>query len=231
MSDVDRENNLAERQGGGHSSSRNDEPGWHGQGRLKPDPGAPAESDAALVARIAGGDESALGALFDIHGPAAYSLAYAITGEARAAEKAAADAFADFWRKARSFDPERASVAGWLAARVRDYAVAVRRSSGAKRGTGILAAASPGLLSATPTEPERAARARSVASALAGLPATQRRILELAYFGGLTTREIALELNEPVARIGENLRRALDVLRVSLGAHAAIGRGSLVTRV
>jgi RNA polymerase sigma-70 factor (ECF subfamily) len=196
------------------------------KGEMRPESGA-QESDAALVARIAGGDESALGALFDIHGRAAYSLAYAITGEAGAAEKAAADAFAELWRKARSFDPERASVAGWLAARVRDYAVAARRSNGVRRGANAVSALAPDFVGPLDAEPGRAERARMVVSALTELPATQRRILELAYFGGLTTREIALELNEPEATIDENLRRALDVLRLTLGAPGA----RVVTRV
>jgi len=70
--------------------------------------------DSALVAQAAGGDERALGELYDRYGGMSFSLACAIVGEHADAEEVVADAFAQVWRSASGFDAARGSVAAWL---------------------------------------------------------------------------------------------------------------------
>jgi RNA polymerase sigma-70 factor (ECF subfamily) len=55
-----------------------------------------------------------------------------------------------------------------------------------------------------------------VGRSLAELPEPQRRVIELAYFGGLTQTEIAAELNEPLGTIKTRMRAAMEKLRGSL---------------
>src|SRR4029450_8606111 len=84
--------------------------------------------DSALVAQAAGGDEHALGELYDRYGGMAFSLACSIVGEHADAEELVPDAFAQIWRSAGGFDPARGSVAAWVATIVRTRALDLVRS-------------------------------------------------------------------------------------------------------
>ncbi len=184
--------------------------------------GAP---DRALVVRMETGDERALGELYDRYGGMAYSLAVAIVGERADAEEVVADAFAQAWRTAGQFDPGRGSVTAWLATITRTRALDLARARGRRarilqraaleRGDGL---ASP--VAAPGHAPDRAAERQDaralVARSLADLSEPQRRVIELAYFGGLTQTEIAAELAEPLGTVKTRVRAALEKLRNAL---------------
>jgi RNA polymerase sigma-70 factor (ECF subfamily) len=153
--------------------------------------------DAQLVARIAAGDERALGSLYDAYGAVVYGLAVAITRNQELAESVVADAFAAVWREARAFDPTRRSVFAWVSSMVRALALAARRPATAaiEAGSSLLSDASP------------------VGAALARLTGPQRMAVELAYFGGLPRAEIAIRLGESESTVSTYLRTAMDALR------------------
>jgi RNA polymerase sigma-70 factor, ECF subfamily len=156
--------------------------------------------DAQLVARIAAGDERALGSLYDAYGAVVYGLAVAITRNQEVAESVVADAFATVWREARAFDPTRRSVFSWISSMVRALALTARRPTAVamEMGGTLLNDGSP------------------VGAALARLTAPQRAAVELAYFGGLPRAEIADRLGESEGTIGMYLRTAMDTLRNAL---------------
>lgn len=156
--------------------------------------------DAQLVARIAAGDERALGSLYDAYGAVVYGLAVAITRNPDVAESVVADAFAAVWREARGFDPTRRSVFAWISSMVRALALAERRPTAVaiEPGALLLADASP------------------VGAALARLSGPQRTAVELAYFAGLPRTEIAQRLGESEVTVGAYLRTAMDTLRNAL---------------
>jgi len=58
-------------------------------------------------------------------------------------------------------------------------------------------------------------------SALANLPEAQRRVLELAYFDGLSHTEIAAQLAEPLGTVKTRMRAGIQRLRGMLGTQAA----------
>ena len=180
--------------------------------------------DRALVARIETGDARALGELYDRHGRMAYSLAIVILGERADAEEVVADAFGQAWRTAGQFDPARGSVTAWLATITRTRALDLARSRGrrarvlqraAESGDGLAAPIAP-----AGHAPDRAAERQEaralVARSLAELPEPQRRVIELAYFGGLTQTEIAAELAEPLGTVKTRIRAALEKMRNAL---------------
>ncbi len=183
-----------------------------------------ALADRALVERMAGCDERALGELYDRHGGPVYSLALAIVGERADAEEVVADSFGQAWRTAEQFDPARGSVTAWLATITRTRALDLVRARG-RRARALTRAAlgnSEGL--ATPIAAgeapdrgvERQEARRQVARSLAELSEPQRRVIELAYFGGLTQAEIAAELKEPLGTVKTRIRAGMEKLRGSL---------------
>jgi RNA polymerase sigma-70 factor (ECF subfamily) len=181
--------------------------------------------DSALVAQAAAGDERALGELYDRYGGMAFSLACAIVGEHADAEEVVADAYAQVWRSASGFDPSRGSVAAWLATIVRTRALDLVRSR--KRRARVLEEAAMVtdegetlVLAPTPESPDRGAELTDVSTivrrSLAELPPPQRRVIELAYFGGLSQSEIAAQLSEPLGTVKTRMRAGMDKLRQAL---------------
>jgi RNA polymerase sigma-70 factor, ECF subfamily len=182
-------------------------------------------SDSALVAQAAAGDERALGELYDRYGGMAFSLACAIVVEHADAEEVVADAFAQVWRSASAFDPSRGSVAAWLATIVRTRALDLVRSR--RRRARVLEEAAVVtdegetlVLAPTPESPDRGAELTEtstiVRKSLAELPLPQRRVIELAYFGGLSQSEIAAHLSEPLGTVKTRMRAGMDKLRQAL---------------
>src|SRR3989441_7663586 len=185
----------------------------------------PAMPDGELVVRMVGRDERALGDLYDRHGAPVYSLALAIVGERADAEEVVVASFGRAWRTAEQFDPARGSVTAWLATITRTRALDLVRARG-RRARALTRAAvgnSEGL--AAPIAPageapdrgvERQEARRLVARSLFELSESQRRIIELAYFGGLTQTEIAAELRQPLGTVKTRMRAGLEKLRGSL---------------
>ena len=84
-------------------------------GRSAPDaPVAGLQEDQRTLARMAGGDASALADLYDWHGRAVYSLACRILRDRTEAEDITQDVFSQAWSQAAQYDAGRATVAGWL---------------------------------------------------------------------------------------------------------------------
>jgi RNA polymerase sigma-70 factor, ECF subfamily len=181
--------------------------------------------DSAVVALAAGGDERALGELYDRLGGMAFSLACAIVGEPADAEEVVADTFAQIWRSAAGFDPARGSVAAWVATITRTRALDLVRSR--KRRARVLEEAAVVtdegetlVLAPTIEAADRGAELSEtsviVRRSLSELSPPQRRVIELAYFGGLSQSEIAAQLSEPLGTVKTRMRAALEKLRQSL---------------
>jgi len=167
------------------------------------------------------GDDRALGALYDAYGHVAYGLALSITGTQVTAESAVAEAFAEAWRLAASFDASRTSVLAWLTSIVRRCALSVRQKSGV---------GSDGTVRAVKSHVAGAhvAGARA-ADALRTLTAPQREAIELSYYRGFTIGEIAAHLGEPENGARELLRSAMQEIRATLSSSAAF-EDHVVTR-
>jgi RNA polymerase sigma-70 factor, ECF subfamily len=181
--------------------------------------------DSALVQLAAGGDERALGELYDRFGGMAFSLAAAIVGEHADAEEVVADAFAQIWRSAAGFDPARGSVAAWVSTITRTRALDLVRSR--KRRARVLEEAAvvtdegetlvlAPLFEAADRGAELSETSAIVRRSLAELSAPQRRVIELAYFGGFSQSEIAAQLSEPLGTVKTRMRAAMEKLRQSL---------------
>ena len=182
-------------------------------------------TDAGLLKRLALGEDRALGELYDRHSATAYSLARAIVRDPADAEEVVAEAFAQMWRTAASFDAGRGSVAAWVTTIVRTRALDLIRAQ--RRRARVLDDAAltaddevitgaPSSADTPDRDVERAEAAALVRRSLAELPAPQRRVLELAYFGGMSQSEIAELLKEPLGTVKTRMRAGLEKLRNAL---------------
>ncbi len=177
-----------------------------------------AALDAALLARVAQGDQTAFAAFYDRLSGLMVATARRVVGDAAEAEDVVHDVFVSIWEKAGNFDPARGSPAAWAVTLVRNRAIDRVRSR-QRRGE-ILAESAPGDLGYhepggddAPLAADLAERSKVVRSALSDLPAEQRRALELAFFSGLTHEQIARRLASPLGTVKARIRRGLLSLR------------------
>ena len=89
-----------------------------------------AVDDAALIARMAQGDQSALAELYGRYVRTLLALAHGIVGSRAEAEDVIHDVFLEVWRHCAQYDPQRASVRTWLLMRVRSRSLDRLRSTG-----------------------------------------------------------------------------------------------------
>src|SRR5262249_1530372 len=167
---------------------------------------------------MAAGDERALAELYDRHGSTVYALAQAIVGERADTEEVVADAFGQAWRTPSQFDPARGSVIAWLCPIARTRALALVRARG-RRAKALERAAQQtetGFAEPADRSVERQEARELVTHSLTDLPEPQRRVIELAYFGGLTQSEIAAQLHEPLGTVKTRLRAGMEKLRDAL---------------
>jgi RNA polymerase sigma-70 factor, ECF subfamily len=174
--------------------------------------------DVPLMVRIASGDSGALGELYDRYSEVAFAVALRILHAAPEAEDIVQDVFVELWRKAGAFDRDRGSVRTWLLLMVRSRALDRKRSPAFAKSVSL--DCMPDLFSCT----EPLLDHPRVAGLLEQLPAVQREVLELGYFDGLSSSEIAGRLSIPLGTVKSRVAAALANLRSAV-ADAASGVG------
>jgi RNA polymerase sigma-70 factor, ECF subfamily len=182
------------------------------------------ETDEQLMARVAHGDVRAFEAIYHRYHRQAYWLARRITGSAGGAEEATQDAFISLWRKAASFDAQRAGLHTWLYALVR-----YRSIDSLRRGTRSplhqeLTQDTVGNIEAPERTEEQVFAIDDHDRALrlmSELPPEQREVIDLAYFAGYTQTEIAARVGIPLGTVKDRVRRGLLKLR-----RAALGESA-----
>ena len=155
--------------------------------------------------------EAAFVALFEHFAPRVKAFLMRSGSDAALAEEIVQDVMTTVWRKAHLFDPARASVATWI------FTIARNRRIDALRK---IRRPEPEDLTWGPDhEPEATdivglqQESAKLAEALGTLPEKQRLLVEKAYFGELSHREIAAETGLPLGTIKSRIRLALDRLR------------------
>jgi RNA polymerase sigma-70 factor (ECF subfamily) len=174
-------------------------------------------SDAQLVLAIARWRQDALAEAYRRHAGAVSALAARVLASRTLAEEVVQEVFLRLWHQADRFDPARGTLRSYLLAQAHGRAVDLLRSESARRG-----------------REERQHRARAeagydlehevldltvaeqVREALDTLPAEERRAITLAYFDGLTYREVAAHLDQPEGTVKSRIRNGLRRLREGL---------------
>jgi RNA polymerase sigma-70 factor (ECF subfamily) len=183
---------------------------------------APGESpDRDWSRRLVAGDEHVLREVYRACAPAVLGLATRVLGNATAAEDVLQDVFVRLWERPEAYDPERGRLRSYLLAMTHSRAVERLRAEDSQRRR--LAAArqnqAPETHAADPGRDLEARRAgTAVRHALAELPEEQREPIEMAYFGGLSYREVAVTLDEPEGTIRYRIRAGMQKMRAALQA-------------
>ena len=169
---------------------------------------------------VGDGEPGALEVIFDRHGGPAFSLAYRMCGRRSMAEDIVQDAFLSLWRSGGRYDRSRGSVRSWVLSVVHNRAIDAFRRQTVAAGRDVAdddAAARLPAAGGIEAEVERRDDARQIRTALETLPADQRQVIELAYFGGFTHSEIAKMLDLPSGTVKGRMRLGLSKLRIALG--------------
>ena len=178
-------------------------------------------ADAELAERLLSRDEEALGTVIATYGGVVFGMARRVVAEPGLAEEVAQDTFLSLWRRPGAYDPARGSLQSFLLGVARNKAIdLVRREESLKRTRDAFADSlelDPARLaphSGGPGVEER----HEVRDALAQLSPLQREAIVLAYFGGRTYREVALELEIPEGTAKTRLRDGLIRLKALMNA-------------
>ena len=177
--------------------------------------------DLELHRGVSGRDRAAFDELYRRYGGPAYGVALRVTAQELIAQEVVQEAFLALWRAPEAFDPSRGAFRSFFLALVHHRAVdAVRREERLRQRTERASNLGP-VLGEDPAEEvvEDAylgVRRKEVREALATLPADQRRVLEMAYFGGKTQVVIAAELGIPIGTVKTRTLAAMRKLRVAL---------------
>jgi RNA polymerase sigma-70 factor (ECF subfamily) len=173
-----------------------------------------------LIARLAAGDDRALAEVFDELGPAVRATALQILNGA-AADDVVQDVFVDLWCHPERFDESLGSLRTYLTLCARHRALdllrsELRRAGREERHARLLPAPRP----PSPGEEVADADTASVVRAAVGsLPPDQRRAVELAYFCGMSYRDVAVRMGIPEGTAKSRVRLALAKLETLLDHH------------
>lgn len=172
--------------------------------------------DAELMRRLAEGDEQALEALYDRYASAVMGLALKILGEREPAEEVVQEAFWRAWSRANSYRAERGAGLSWLFGIAHHLAIDLIRRGVSKRSEVVPVALKQVDRDSVEESTGAALRREQVVAALAELAPEQRQVLELAYFGGLTHRQIAEATKTALGTVHTRARLGLQKLRSAL---------------
>jgi RNA polymerase sigma-70 factor (ECF subfamily) len=172
------------------------------------------EEERSLERRLKARDERALGELYDQIAPWVLGLSFRILQDEDEAEEVVGDVFVQVWRHIDQHDARRGPLVPWILSIARNRALDVlrRRRRWWRKTERIAQAHSPVEENVAPTPHEAAVPGwpvhREVHAALAALPEEQRRVVLLSYFEGLSHREIARRLNQPLGTVKTRMRMA-----------------------
>jgi RNA polymerase sigma-70 factor, ECF subfamily len=180
-----------------------------------------------MFERLRARDPEALVWFYRTHGRRMFSLAFRILGDSGAAEEVVQDSFWKLWQRPEMFRPEGGVLIAWLYTVTRNSALDRKRKENRREREDVFR--DNGTASSAIIGPEVSALAdpflsRSIQGALEALPAEQRRVVELAYFEGMTHAEIAEATSEALGTVKTRLRLGLNKLRETMRARRQVGQ-------
>ncbi|MCA4132307.1 ECF RNA polymerase sigma factor SigK [Arthrobacter sp. M4] len=174
---------------------------------------------AALLALIAEGDQSAFAQFYEATSRRVYGMARRVLIDPGLSEDTTQEVFLQVWQGAGAFDPAAGSPIAWLMTIAHRRAVDRVRSvqSATDREARVFASSQEADHDSVAEEVDDRLEAEAVAGCLETLTETQQESVRLAYYGGLTYREVAERLGAALPTIKSRIRDGLIRLKTCLG--------------
>jgi RNA polymerase sigma-70 factor (ECF subfamily) len=179
--------------------------------------------DPTLVRRLKAREPKAMNDLYDRYGRLVYSLIYRIVRNSSTAEDLVQETFLRVWNRVQSFDAERGALGAWVLTVARNRAIDHLRSVDGRMEAGAIELnhlEQPGLFAKLDSTALAIDRVRRLKSAFEKLTPTQRQVIELAYYEGMSQTEMAQRLKQPLGTVKTWTRSALKTLRDELAEEA-----------
>lgn len=178
------------------------------------------DSDEALLVRTAAGDRDAFAVLYDRFSPRVFGLVRKVVRDPGLSQDTLQDVMTELWRTAPRFDPAKGNAVSWILTLAHRRAVdTVRREQSARNRADTVGRREDAErefddVSEAVTMADEHAQVRRALDALTEL---QRQAIEMAYFEGMTYREVAERLDVPLGTIKTRMRDGMIRLRDTLG--------------
>ncbi|HKL18090.1 MAG TPA: sigma-70 family RNA polymerase sigma factor [Halalkalibaculum sp.] len=182
-----------------------------------------ADDEVELMKRIKARDEEALAELYDLYNRLLYGMIISIVKKREEAEDVLQEVFIKIWESASTFDEERGNVYSWLVTLARNKAIDRIRSKDYKtqKKASQDVDAPEFFLKGDKFDPLETTifsdRTELVKRALDKIPESQSEVLKIAYYRGLTQREISEQLEIPLGTVKTRMRQGMIKLKDILG--------------
>ena len=179
-----------------------------------------AQHDEDLARRLQRHEPDAMVELYERFGRLAYSVVVAIVRDSGVAEDLVQETFLRVWNRVRAFEPGRGALGPWLLAIARNRAIDYVRSADARMDRNSFeldVREHPSLFTDMEREVLNTDHAQLIRKAIAKLTPKQQKVIELAYYEGMSQSEMAEKMGEPLGTVKTWVRSALRSLREDLG--------------
>ena len=174
-------------------------------------------SDAELMSQIGAGDDQALSALFARHGAMLRTIINRCVSNQTDADDILQQCMLDVWNRATHYDPAKGQPLGWLITLARRRAIDwVRRRSSYERGKERFSnECMPETMEDSVAEKDAASHdtAEIMAKLISRLPVEQQEVIKLAFFQGMSQRQVAAYTGKPLGTIKTRIELGLNKLR------------------
>jgi len=185
------------------------------------DPSEQRAVEAALMRRVAEGDQRAFAELTEKYSALIFSTAFKVLNHYEDTEDVMTEVLNTIWKKAESYHPKKGSLVTWICTAARNRAIdrvrsVQRRSALYDRFEDKLQGEAPEARTSGREALYLSDARRVLHSAVVALSPEQREVIELAYFEGLTQKQIAERIDSPLGTVKARIRRGVERLRHSI---------------
>jgi RNA polymerase sigma-70 factor (ECF subfamily) len=190
------------------------------------------QAEAELMARVAARDEAAFAELSEKYSALIFSTAFKVLNHYEDTEDVMTEVLNTIWKKADTYHSKKGSLVTWICTTARNRAIdrvrsVQRRSALYDKFEEKVEGEAPEKRTTGREELYRADARRVLQSAVVSLSPEQREVIELAYFEGLTQKQIAERIDSPLGTVKARIRRGVERLRLSINDRLK-GEGQLL---
>ncbi len=178
-------------------------------------------SDADILSHVSRGDREAFAELYDRFGDRVYGVCLKVLANRDLAAEVAQDVWLQIWHNSSRFDATLGTASGWVLRQAHSKAVdAVRSAEASRRRLHVVGQREAVVRPETPADIYAVAEeAQSVRTCLDSLTELQRQAVNLAYYRGMTGREIAAQTGSGLSAIKTRIRDGMLALRRCLASY------------